>query len=133
MVAIWGWGARRQLRQRRYILSTLVLRHLGHASILTALVLLLELLVVECLLLLLLRHVAAVVGRCTRHGGRWLRHARDVVGGSHIVATINSVLAARFRSVQAGLDQVLAFGLGDKRLKFGSCEGVDETSLRNDQ
>jgi hypothetical protein len=31
------------------------------------------------------------------------------------------------------LDQILAFGLGDERLKLGSGECVDKTGLRNDQ
>ena len=33
----------------------------------------------------------------------------------------------------AYLDQVLAFRLGDERLKLGRCEGVDQSSLRNNE
>lgn len=36
-------------------------------------------------------------------------------------------------SVHAYLDQVLALGLGDQRLKFGRCESVDQAGLRHDQ
>lgn len=35
--------------------------------------------------------------------------------------------------VQAGLNEVLAFRLGDKGLKFGSGEGVDKASLGYDE
>lgn len=31
------------------------------------------------------------------------------------------------------LDEILALGLGDKRLQFGSGESVDETGLGHDQ
>jgi hypothetical protein len=31
------------------------------------------------------------------------------------------------------LDQVLSFSLGDKRLKLGGCEGIDQTSLGDDE
>jgi hypothetical protein len=31
------------------------------------------------------------------------------------------------------LDQVLSFSLGDKRLKLGCCEGIDQTSLGDDE
>jgi hypothetical protein len=106
-----------------------VLRHLRHTSVLATLILLLELLVVESLLLLLLGHVASVVGRCARHGRRRLRHARDIVRRRNIVAAVDSILAARFRSIEAGLDEVLSFGLGDKRLELGGGECVDQTSL----
>jgi hypothetical protein len=34
---------------------------------------------------------------------------------------------------RAYLDQVLALGLGDQRLELGSGEGVDETSLGDDE
>lgn len=33
----------------------------------------------------------------------------------------------------AYLDEVLALGLGDQRLKFGGSEGVDKTGFRDDQ
>jgi len=33
----------------------------------------------------------------------------------------------------AYLDQVLAFGLGYKRLQLGGCEGVDKTGLGHDK
>lgn len=35
--------------------------------------------------------------------------------------------------MQTGLDQVLALGLCDERLKLGCCEGVDESSFRDHQ
>lgn len=31
--------------------------------------------------------------------------------------------------IEAGLDEVLAFGLGDERLEFSGGEGVDEASF----
>lgn len=31
------------------------------------------------------------------------------------------------------LNEVLSLGLGDKRLKLGGCEGVDETGLGDDE
>jgi hypothetical protein len=133
MVASWGWSAWGQLRQRRYLLSTLVLGHLRHTGVLTTLVLLLKLLVVQSLLLLLLSHVAGIVSRGARHSRRRLRHARDIIRRSNVIATVNAVLAAGFWSVEAGLDEVLAFGLCDERLELGSCESVDQTSLRDDQ
>ena len=112
-----------------------MLSHLRHASVLATLTLL-ELLVVESLLLsllILLTHVASVVSRCARHGWRRLRHAGHIIGRANIITAIDAVLAARFGGVEAGLNEVLAFGLGDEGLEFGSCEGVDETCLGDDQ
>ena len=37
------------------------------------------------------------------------------------------------RGVEAGLDEVLALGLGDERLELGGGEGVDEAGLGDDE
>jgi len=37
------------------------------------------------------------------------------------------------RSIQACLDEVLAFWLSDQRLQFGGSERIDETGLRDDE
>jgi hypothetical protein len=114
-------------------LSTLLVRHLRHTSVLATLVLLLlELLVVHSLLLLLMSHVAGLLSGLTRHS-RGLRHALDVVRGGDVVCTVGTVLAGWLGSIQAGLDEVLAFGLCDEGLKFGGGEGVDETGLGDDE
>lgn len=36
-------------------------------------------------------------------------------------------------SLAAYLNQILALGLGDERLELGCCEGVNQTSLGNDE
>lgn len=77
-------------------------RHLWHASILTTLTLL-QTLVVECLLLLLLCHVATML-RCTRHAGLCGRHCGDVLWGVRYVAGIDTILvASRLGRVQTSL------------------------------
>jgi hypothetical protein len=114
-------------------LSTLLVRHLRHASILTTLILLLlELLVVQGLLLLLMGHVASLLGGLAGHG--WgLRHALDVVGRGDVISTVGTVLAGWLGGVQAGLDEILAFGFGDEGLELGGGEGVDEAGLGDDE
>lgn len=111
-----------------------MLRHLWHAAVLTsATLLLLELLIVKSLLLLFLCHVSTMRS-LSRHSCRWLRHRGNVVWRRNIVAIINAIFASsRFRSIQASLDEVLAFSFGDEWLKFGCCECVDKTSFRDDQ
>jgi hypothetical protein len=69
--------------------------------------------------------------------------------GTSIIDTVFAA-ACRFGSIQACLsngvsmsrvlvrtgaylDQILALGLGDERLKLGSCEGVDQTCLGDDE
>lgn len=123
-----------------------------HARVLaTCLLLLLEVLIVGHLLLLLVRHITRV------HA--WSGHATlgRVVG--HVlgslrwdIGSVNAILAGgRVGGVQAGLgekisfvrprymievtylNQVLALGLGDKRLQLGGGESIDEAGLGDDQ
>lgn len=54
------------------------------------------------------------------------------VGGALVINTVLAVTRG-FGSVQASLNQILALGLGDERLKLGCCEGIDQTSLGNDE
>jgi len=42
-------------------------------------------------------------------------------------------IASRFRCVQACLNQVLSFSLGDKGLKLRCCECVDQTGFGDDE
>jgi hypothetical protein len=37
------------------------------------------------------------------------------------------------RCIETCLNEIFAFGLGDKRLEFGGCECVDKTSLGDDE
>jgi len=37
------------------------------------------------------------------------------------------------RGIQAGLNEILAFRLGDERLELGGGESIDETSLGHDE
>lgn len=126
-----------------------MLGHLRHSRILAALILLLQLLIVQGLLLLFLSHVATVGSR-SRYASSCGRHLRHVVGGSNIISSIDTVFITRgLWSVQACLmvvrglspnqrlwtylDQILALGLGDKWLKLRSGECVDQASLGNNQ
>jgi hypothetical protein len=84
-------------------LCSLMRRHLWHASILTTLTLL-QTLVVECLLLLLLCHVATMLRR-TRHTGLCGRHCGDVLWGVRNITRINPIfVASRLGRVQTGLN-----------------------------
>jgi len=111
------------------LLCTLMLGHLRHTAILAALVLLLHLLIVHGLLLFW-GHAVAGVGRRSRDtsGGRW--HRGDFVGGGNIISGVDTIFISRgLGCVQAGLNEILAFGLGNERLQFWGGKGVHETSL----
>jgi hypothetical protein len=49
------------------------------------------------------------------------------------LARSGAVRKLAMRSIEAGLDEVLAFRLGDERLELGGGEGVDQTSLGDDE
>lgn len=51
------------------------------------------------------------------------------------VLVIDTVLTirGRFWGIETSLNQVLTLCLGDKRLKLRCCEGVDKTSLRDNE
>jgi hypothetical protein len=126
--------------------AALMLRHPGHAGILTTL----SLHPVVCIIDLLLRHVttlrntarhAAVVGR---KGGHIFGRLGDVARVDAVLVAswlgsietcLSSTVSERGHRLckRVYLNQVLAFWLGDERLQLRSREGVDEASLGNDE
>jgi hypothetical protein len=59
-------------------------------------------------------------------------HARRR-GTAHGRANRHRIRESAMRRVEACLDEILAFRLRDERLQFGSGEGVDQASLRDDE
>ena len=59
-------------------------------------------------------------------------HARRG-GTAHGRTDRHGIREGAMRRVEACLDEILAFRLRDERLQFGSSEGVDQASLRDDE
>jgi hypothetical protein len=60
------------------------------------------------------------------------RHCLRVLEHSSRPSTISKRLLNQLATATY-LDQVLSFSLGDKRLKLGCCESIDQTSLGDNE
>lgn len=108
-----------------------MLWHLWHSAILATLLLGLEILVVHLLLIAVVAWIDLT--RASRDTRLLRGHSVDILWGLGNCGFIDTIVRLRFRCVQASLNEILAFGLGDQRLKLWSREGVNQTGLRDDE